>query len=449
MRRSSPTVLGAAASPVRAWQEDVRSAAGRVVLPGPGDLLPALHVGVLLEPIDLAALIGPPERASSSEGPLAAPPAHHWGPAELRSAPRPPRVPPRRAAPPSAALLAADAGAPALRSGWSPKRWPRSPERLPAPVPTAAPGAGAARLAAMLQRYEAQEAVAASAAAAAGSFTPRALPEGSSPRSDRARTEPSRREPASPASVRGARVFVSPQARSAMLRSRLDADARGRTALASMEDAVGGRLRDWSQGIDVPPLPDPARSAADVARPTGPPATRPPSPGYSGTPVGAPPEAGFASAGRRRGPTAQVPASRNPAKLIDLVEQAVGDLTAVERRLPELGARDVARPTGPPATRPPSPGYSGTPVGAPPEAGFASAGRRRGPTAEVPASRNLAKLIDLVEQAVGDLTAVERRLAELGVREAPQVQWLEDDELAGRLQGILARQARQRGIDLS
>jgi len=59
------------------------------------------------------------------------------------------------------------------------------------------------------------------------------------------------------------------------------------------------------------------------------------------------------------------------------------------------------------------------------------------------------KLIRLAEQAVGDLAAVERRLAELGAREAPQVQWLEDDELAGRLQGILARQARQRGIDLS
>jgi hypothetical protein len=73
----------------------------------------------------------------------------------------------------------------------------------------------------------------------------------------------------------------------------------------------------------------------------------------------------------------------------------------------------------------------------------------RGPTAQVSASWNVAKLVDLVEQAVGDLATVERRLVELGAREAPQVQWLEDDELAGRLQAILARQARQRGIDLS
>jgi hypothetical protein len=409
VRRSSPTVLETAASPVCAWQEDVRSAAWRVVLPAPGDLLPAVQVGVLLEPIDLAALIGPPEPASSPEGPLAAPPTHHWSPAELRPAPRPPRMPPHRPAaplpadvgapaprwgwsperwpgsperlpapvpsaapPPPTARLPADAGASAPRWGWSPQRWPSSPERLPAPVPPDAPGAGAARLAALLQRYEAQEAVAASASAAAGSFAPRVLPEGASTRSDRARTSHSRQEPVSPASARGPRVVVPLPARSAMLRSRLDADARVRTALASMEDVVGRRLRCWSQGIDMQPLPDPALSAAGVAR-----------------------------------------------------------------------------PTGPPATRPPSPGYSGAPGGAPREAGFASAGRRRGPTAEVPASRHLAKLIDLIEQAVGDLAAVERRLAELGVREAPQVQWLEDDELAGRLQGILARQARQRGIDLS
>jgi hypothetical protein len=74
---------------------------------------------------------------------------------------------------------------------------------------------------------------------------------------------------------------------------------------------------------------------------------------------------------------------------------------------------------------------------------------RPAPAAGVPVSSQLAKLIDLVEQAADGLAAVERRLAELGAREAPQVQWLEDDELAGRLQEILVRQARQRGIDLS
>jgi len=377
VRRASPAVLEAAVSPVRAWQEDVRSAAWRMALPWPGDLLPALHVGVLLEPIDLAALIGLPGPASSPEGPLAAPAPNH---SELRSVPRSPqsppsppspRLPPRRAAPPPAAPLPADAGAPARRSGWRPERWPTSPERHQAPVLPAAPGAGAARLAAVLQRYEAQEAVA-SVSAAVDSFTARALPGVSSPRSDRSRTEPSPRKTASPASARRSRVLVALPARSTMPRGRLDADKRGRTALASMEDAVAGRLRSWSQGIDVPPPPDPARSAADAARPAGPPAARPPSPGYRGTQGGA------------------------------------------------LG-----------------------------RAGPTSAGRRQGPTAEVPASPQLAKLTDLVEQAVGDLAAVGRRLAELGAQEGPQVQWLEDDELAGRLQGILARQARQRGIDLS
>jgi hypothetical protein len=372
VRRSSPTALEAAASPVRAWQEDIRSAAKGLVLPGPGDLLPALQVGLLLEPIDLAALIGPPEPASSPEGSLAAPTAHHWAPAGLRSATRPPRMPPRRAVPTPAARLPADAGAPAPRSGWSLEQWPSSPGRFLAPELPAVPGAGAARLAAVLQRFEAQEAAAPSSLAAAGNLTPRALPEGSPPRSDRAQTGPSRRKPASPASIRGSRAFGPRPAGSAMVRGRLDADARGRTALASMQDVISGRLRGWSQGIDVPPLPNLAHSGADVARPTEPPATRPPSPGYSGA----------------------------------------------------LGG------------------------GALREAGLASA-RRHGPAGHVPASRNLAKLFDLVEQAAGDIAAVERRLAEFGAREAPHVQWLDDDELAGRLQGILARQARQRGIDLS
>jgi hypothetical protein len=65
----------------------------------------------------------------------------------------------------------------------------------------------------------------------------------------------------------------------------------------------------------------------------------------------------------------------------------------------------------------------------------------------------VARLIDLVEQAVGGLATVERRLADLVARPAepaaPAVEWLEDDDLAARLQGILSRQARQRGIDLS
>ena len=55
---------------------------------------------------------------------------------------------------------------------------------------------------------------------------------------------------------------------------------------------------------------------------------------------------------------------------------------------------------------------------------------------------------------MGDLNGIERQLSEIPVSEAlnpagPEVRWLDDDELAGRLQHILGRQARQRGIDLS
>lgn len=357
---------------MRAWQEDVRRAAKRPALQEPGELLPTLQVGVLLEPIDLATLVSVPGPAASPEDPLAASAADQRGPAGLRPTPRSPRLLPRRAVPPPTAPLPADAGAAAPRSGGRPERWPGFPERRPTPVRPAAPGAGAARLAAVLQRYAAEQAVAAAASAAVGSLTARALGDGSSPRSDRARPEPSRSKTASPAAAPGSRVLVALPARATMLRGRPDAAARGGTALASMADAVDERLRRWSRGIDVPPLPDPGRSAADAARPGGPPAARPASAGYSRTPGG-----------------------------------------TLRRAAP------------------------------------ASAGRRPAPTAEVPASPQLAKLIDLVAQAADDLAAVERRLAQLGAQQAPQVQWLEDDELAGRLQGILARQARQRGIDLS
>jgi hypothetical protein len=368
VRHTAPTVLEATASPVRAWQEDVRLAAGRVALPGPGDLLPAPQAGVLLKPFDLAALIGPPEPTASPDGPLAVSATNDWGPGEphpaARSAPRPPHPAPF---PPAPRPAAAGAGAAAWPSGPRPGRWPASPQRRAVPVPTAVPGAGAARIAVILQRYRTRE-----TAAAAGSLTPPALGEGSSPQTGQARSEPGRRKAGSRVSAPGSRGLVARSARPALLpavlRSRLDADRRHR----AMQDTVAGRLRRWSQGTDLPSLPDPGRSAAAAARPAEPPSTSPPSAGQSRTPGG------------------------------------------------------VHRAAGP-----------------------ASAGRRPAPAAEVSAGPRLAKLIDLAEQAVGGLAAVERRLADHGAQDVPRVQWLEDDELAGRLQAILARQARQRGIDLS
>jgi hypothetical protein len=53
-------------------------------------------------------------------------------------------------------------------------------------------------------------------------------------------------------------------------------------------------------------------------------------------------------------------------------------------------------------------------------------------------------------RTVESLEAVQGRLADLGRGSAPDVHWLEDDdELAGRLQRVLGRQARARGIELS
>ena len=381
MRHSSPTVLEAAASAARAWQEDVRLAAGRMGLTGRRDPLPALHVDVLLEPVNLAALIGLPGPAVSPEGPAAAAGATHEGPAELRSAPRAMRSDrwpgsPQRRLVPMPSLVPVPFPVPVPSPVSVPSRAPvPSPAPVPsrAAVPPAGRGAGAAKIAAVLQRYEAQAAAAAAASAAAGRLTRRAFGEGSSPRSDRIRTGPGRPAAAVPASEPGPRALVARPGRAGR-RSRPDTDERARTALDSMADTVDGRLRSWSQGIDVPPLADSARSVRSAA--------------------------------------------------------------------------DAARPSGPPVIRPPSAGDSRTAGGARRGAGPASAGRPA-PVVAVPVSSQLAKLIDLVAQAADGVAAVESRLTELGVREAPQVEWLEDDELAGRLQGILARQARRRGIDLS
>jgi len=84
-------------------------------------------------------------------------------------------------------------------------------------------------------------------------------------------------------------------------------------------------------------------------------------------------------------------------------------------------------------------------------------------TAGAPAGRqelvdddpSLDRMVRLLEDVVGELGAISARLTEGGNRplgsgrSEPAVRWLEDDELAGRLQRILMRQARSRGIDLS
>ena len=68
---------------------------------------------------------------------------------------------------------------------------------------------------------------------------------------------------------------------------------------------------------------------------------------------------------------------------------------------------------------------------------------------------SLDRMVRLLQDVVGELGAISARLAEGGDRSLgsgrsePAVRWLEDDELAGRLQRILMRQARSRGIDLS
>ena len=67
----------------------------------------------------------------------------------------------------------------------------------------------------------------------------------------------------------------------------------------------------------------------------------------------------------------------------------------------------------------------------------------------------LRRLAELLQQAVARMEGIEAHLAEGGDRFRPRqandpaVRWLEDDELAGRLQRILRRQARDHGIDVS
>jgi len=67
-------------------------------------------------------------------------------------------------------------------------------------------------------------------------------------------------------------------------------------------------------------------------------------------------------------------------------------------------------------------------------------------------------VIESLTRIVEQLTSIEMKFSQAAGaspaavesrEEAPAVQWLEDDDLTGRLQGILRRQAKRRGIDLS
>lgn len=67
-------------------------------------------------------------------------------------------------------------------------------------------------------------------------------------------------------------------------------------------------------------------------------------------------------------------------------------------------------------------------------------------------------VIESLTRIVEQLTSIEMKFSQAASastatvesrEEPPAVQWLEDDDLAGRLQGILRRQAKRRGIDLS
>lgn len=166
-------------------------------------------------------------------------------------------------------------------------------------------------------------------------------------------------------------------------------------AFTGLEEGVGLRLAAWSQGRDLPPV-----------RPLS---GRTPS--------------------QREGPPTSPPSTTD---LRPATERPAGD--GGTGRGPRTGASRRPSTDGPGASGP-----LGDPASVPPQEGE---------------SRHLARLVHLMEQAVADLAGVERRLAELSASEAtipaqPAVQWLEDEELAGRLQSILGRQARQRGIDLS
>ena len=421
------SVLEEPAAAVRAWQDDLRSAGASPALPVPDAGLPEIDAGILLDPLDLGTLPripvpgGLPEEAAPAAPPTApgpqaqGPPAPRRPPALIpagasrpagrrdggpqRAAPAAWAAPPDGATPATPATPAAPAapaapgGADAARPARKvPPASPAVPQPWPAAVPqpwppagappgpgTDRPGAGAARLATLLQRYDLRDAAGSPVAAEVSSQPAAATsPAGAAPPSGD--PGPGRR------AVPGPTVVALP-GRAAALRRRLDsaeAEAAARP-FAAIEATVAHRLHAWTDGVPVP--------AVNV---------------------------GTKAAGRSSG---------------------AWDASSMLLSPPVAGPRPPAHP---------SPGPPVRGGGLPPHL---TADRTPDPAPEAPAARHLARLIGLVEQAVGDLATIERRLADLAARPAepaaPAVEWLEDDDLAARLQGILSRQARQRGIDLS
>lgn len=79
-------------------------------------------------------------------------------------------------------------------------------------------------------------------------------------------------------------------------------------------------------------------------------------------------------------------------------------------------------------------------------------GTENPPAAAQPVIESLARIVEQltnIEMKFSQAAHVSPAAAGSSEETAPAVQWLEDDDLAGRLQGILRRQAKRRGIDLS
>ena len=98
-----------------------------------------------------------------------------------------------------------------------------------------------------------------------------------------------------------------------------------------------------------------------------------------------------------------------------------------------------------------APGGVGARLGDPVQTDASSAGRTRDGRA---VGLDPGAVVRLLERMAASLGALEAGLPQLGSRvaprgdEGPAVRWLEDEELAAKLQRVLRRQAADRGIDL-